>query len=115
MAFAPEKALDLMRQAHLNGRLAHAFLISGPEMADLQHLAVEAAALVNGWTAVETLDDLRKRGAVVLEPESKIRRIKIDGGCYEVYAMNERGERVEAYFHPRTFAPVPTGSKDFKG
>ena len=78
MAFAPEKALDLMRQAHLNGRLAHAFLISGPEMADLQHLAVEAAALVNGWTEVETLDDLRKHGAVVLEPESKIRRIKID-------------------------------------
>jgi DNA-directed RNA polymerase subunit alpha len=45
----------------------------------------------------------------------QIRRIKIDGGCYEVYAMNERGERVEAYFHPRTFAPVPIGSKDFKG
>ena len=45
----------------------------------------------------------------------QVRRIKVDGGCYEVYAMNERGERVEAYFHPRTFAPVPTGSKDHKG
>lgn len=38
----------------------------------------------------------------------KVRRIKIDGGCYEVYAMNEKGERVEAYFHPKTLEPVPT-------
>ena len=38
----------------------------------------------------------------------KVRRIKEDGGCYEVYALNEKGERVEAYFHPDTLAPVPT-------
>ena len=38
----------------------------------------------------------------------KVRRIKVDGGCYEVYGLNEKGEKVEAYFHPRTFAPVPT-------
>ena len=38
----------------------------------------------------------------------KIRRIKEDGGCYEVYALNDKGERVEAYFHPLTLAPVPT-------
>jgi hypothetical protein len=38
----------------------------------------------------------------------KIRRIKEDGGCYEVYALDEGGKRVEAYFHPLTLAPVPT-------
>jgi len=38
----------------------------------------------------------------------KIRRIKVDGGCYEVYAINEKGDKVEAYFHPQTLAPVPT-------
>jgi len=38
----------------------------------------------------------------------QIRRVKIDGGCYEVYAITEKGERVEAYFHPVTLAPVPT-------
>jgi hypothetical protein len=38
----------------------------------------------------------------------QIRRIKVDGGCYEVYAINEKGERVEAYFHPKTLAPAPT-------
>lgn len=54
-------------------------------------------------------------GSMLTAKGWQIRRIKIDGGCYEVYAMNERGERVEAYFHPRTFAPVPIGSKDFKG
>jgi hypothetical protein len=37
-----------------------------------------------------------------------VRRIKIDGGCYEVYALNEKGERVEAYFHPKTLEAVPT-------
>lgn len=38
----------------------------------------------------------------------KVRRIKVDGGCYEVYAINDKGEKVEAYFHPVTLAPVPT-------
>lgn len=38
----------------------------------------------------------------------QVRRIKIDGGCYEVYALNEKGERVEAYFHPKTLESVPT-------
>ncbi|HEX2828511.1 MAG TPA: PepSY domain-containing protein [Burkholderiales bacterium] len=38
----------------------------------------------------------------------QVRRIKVDGGCYEVYGINDKGERVEAYFHPVTLAPVPT-------
>jgi hypothetical protein len=37
----------------------------------------------------------------------KVSRIKTDGGCYEVYALNEKGERVEAYFHPLTLEAVP--------
>ncbi len=78
MAFAPEQALKLLQSAHENGRLAHAYLISGPEMADLHEVAVKASCLVNGWLGAETLDELRKHGAMVLEPESKIRRIKID-------------------------------------
>jgi hypothetical protein len=41
----------------------------------------------------------------------QVKRIKIDGGCYEVYALNEKGERVEAYFHPQTLEPVPTTRK----
>ena len=33
----------------------------------------------------------------------KVRKIKEDGGCYEVYATTPEGERGEAYFHPITF------------
>ncbi len=32
----------------------------------------------------------------------KIRRVKEDGGCYELYGTTPEGQRVEAYFHPVT-------------
>jgi hypothetical protein len=37
----------------------------------------------------------------------EVRNIKVDGGCYEVYALDEKRERVEAYFHPVTLERVP--------
>lgn len=40
-----------------------------------------------------------------------VRRIKVDGGCYEVYALNDKGERVEAYFHPVTFKHILTSRR----
>jgi hypothetical protein len=56
----------------------------------------------NAWVPVARLEaQLKEKGWTV-------RRIKEDGGCYEVYALTEKGERVEAYFHPLTLAPVPT-------
>ncbi len=56
----------------------------------------------SGWQPVEKLEQqLKDKGYTV-------RRIKEDGGCYEVYALNEKGERGEYYFHPVTLAPVPT-------
>lgn len=57
------------------------------------------------WQAQEKLEQILK------ERGWQIRRVKIDGGCYEVYAINEKGERVEAYFHPKTLAPVPTNPR----
>jgi hypothetical protein len=56
-----------------------------------------------------------KLAALLKEKGWQVRRIKVDGGCYEVYALNDKGERVEAYFHPRTFAPVSAGTKGHKG
>lgn len=32
----------------------------------------------------------------------EVRRVKVDGGCYEVYGATPEGDRVEAYFHPVT-------------
>ena len=33
----------------------------------------------------------------------KVNRIKTDDGCYEVYAVDDQGRRVEAYFDPKSF------------
>lgn len=55
----------------------------------------------SGWQSVEKLEaQLKEKGYIV-------RRIKEDGGCYEVYAFDEKGQRGEFYFHPVTLAPVP--------
>ncbi len=41
-----------------------------------------------------------------LEAEGwSVRRMKEDGGCWEVYGTNPEGLRVEGYFHPVTGAP----------
>ena len=34
---------------------------------------------------------------------SQIRKVKVDGGCYEAYATTPEGDKVEAYFNPQTF------------
>jgi len=36
----------------------------------------------------------------------KIKKIKVDDGCYEVYGTDGAGKRMEAYFDPKTFAVV---------
>ncbi|WP_395139514.1 PepSY domain-containing protein [Schlegelella aquatica] len=36
----------------------------------------------------------------------KVKRIKIDDGCYEVYGTDAKGERIERYFHPKTLESV---------
>lgn len=74
------------------------------------------AASAAGATGLATCDSGPKAGwqpAAKLEQQLvargwSVRRIKEDGGCYEVYALDEQGRRVEAYFHPVTLASVPT-------
>lgn len=40
---------------------------------------------------------------VKLEAEGwQVRRMKPDGGCWEVYGTTPEGQRVEGYFHPAT-------------
>jgi hypothetical protein len=56
----------------------------------------------SGWQSADMLEkQLTDKGWTV-------RRVKEDGGCYEVYALDESGQRVEAYFHPVSLEPVPT-------
>ena len=63
---------------------------SGPKSSWQPQDKLEAMLKAKGWT---------------------VRRIKEDGGCYEVYAFDEKGQRGEYYFHPVTLAPVPTKAR----
>lgn len=36
----------------------------------------------------------------------KISRVKITNGCYEVYGRDAKNNRMETFFHPRTFEIV---------
>jgi hypothetical protein len=56
----------------------------------------------SGWQPKDQLENM------LVEKGWKVRRIKVDGGCYEVYALNDEGKKVEAYFHPVTLESVPT-------
>ena len=37
-----------------------------------------------------------------------VKKIQVDDGCYEAYATNPEGNKVEAYFDPKTFELVKT-------
>ncbi len=59
----------------------------------------------SGWKSMDSLKaELTGKGW-------NIRRIKEDGGCYEVYAVNDKGQRVESYFHPVTFEHMTTTTR----
>jgi hypothetical protein len=58
-----------------------------------------------GWQSQEKLT------ASLKEKGWEIRNVKVDGGCYEVYAIDDKGERVEAYFHPVTLERVQTAEE----
>ena len=70
---------------------------------------VAAPAQVAGATGLATCDSgsQDKLSAMLKKKGWEIRNIKVDGGCYEVYAIDEKGERIEAYFHPVTLERVP--------
>ena len=74
MAFSPETALEYLRRAHDQNRLAHAYLISGAPGSGKRALAARIAALVND-TAPDDVFSSRAREIFVAQPESKSRRI----------------------------------------
>ena len=85
--------------------LVTAGLMAAAAQAGATGLATCDSGPRTGWQPVEKL-------AQALKAEGyTVRRIKEDGGCYEVYALNPKGERGEYYFHPVTLAPVPTKSR----
>ena len=49
-----------------------------------------------GWQSQEALSEK------IIAEGWQVRRVKVDGGCYEVYGTTPEGDRVEAYFDPIT-------------
>src|SRR6058998_789667 len=76
MAFSRTTAFEHLRRADKQNRLAHAYLISGPQGSGKQQLAADLASLVNG-TPVSDVFSAKAREIFVARPESKSRRIVI--------------------------------------
>lgn len=48
----------------------------------------------SGWKSMAALT------AQLVKEGWQVRKVKVDGGCYEAYGTLPTGEKVEAYFHP---------------
>src|SRR5947208_14451528 len=77
MAFTRQAAIGLLRRAHNQKRLGHAYLISGPAGSGKREVAAELASTVNGTDAVDVFSS-KAREIFVAEPESKSRRSLIE-------------------------------------
>ena len=76
MAFARTTALEFLRRAHEQNRLAHAYLITGAPGSGKEVLAAELTSLVNG-TPTKDVFSAKAREVFIARPESKSRRISI--------------------------------------
>src|SRR5215813_5114503 len=74
MAFARTTALEFLRRAYEQNRLAHAYLITGTPGSGKEALAAELASFVNGTPAKEVFSS-KAREIFIARPESKSRRI----------------------------------------
>src|SRR3954451_16912038 len=96
MPFSSKTALEYLRRAHEQHRLAHAYLITGPAGSGEEILAAQLAQLVNGTPASDVLTP-KARDIFVARPESKSRRIVIEQirdleHALQMRAANGRGK-----------------------
>jgi hypothetical protein len=80
-------------------------LLAAPALSFATGLATCESGPHSGWQPKAKLEEqLTSKGW-------KVRRIKEDGGCYEVYGIDDKGQKVEVYFHPVTLESVPLKGK----
>jgi hypothetical protein len=96
---------DMSRKVLAAVLSATAITIATVGVAGATGLATCDSGSPDGWQSQEKLT------AMLKEKGWQVRNIKVDGGCYEVYAIDDKGERIEAYFHPVTLEPVKTASE----
>jgi hypothetical protein len=84
----------MIKQLVLAASLAGLAAIATPAAATGKMTCSAPQAKWKSRTALEAR--LKKQGW-------QVRKSKVDGGCYEVYGTDPKGNRVEAYFHPVTF------------
>lgn len=90
----------MLRKVSTATLAAAVFAIAFVQVAGATGLATCDSGSPDTWQPQATLTaKLKKEGW-------DVRNVKIDGGCYEVYALDNKGERVEAYFHPVTLERV---------
>ena len=89
-----------MKNVLTTAAIAAAALLAMP--AHATGLATCDSGPQSGWQPQAKLETQLK------EQKWQVRRIKVDGGCYEVYGLDEKGKRREVYFHPKTLERVPT-------
>ena len=77
MSFAIDSAFQYLQRGHSHGRLAHAYLITGPAGSGKRELAARLIALVNGVEA-DSLDRMLGDSVRMVRPESKSRRIRVE-------------------------------------
>jgi DNA polymerase-3 subunit delta' len=88
MPFRADRALELVAQSQKLNRLAHAYLVTGPREARLEHVANRIITLIAGAKQPRTeLDDWIGHGATILRPNSKSRRISIGDDSDEIGSM----------------------------
>lgn len=77
MSFTPNQALELLKRAHVTGRMPHALLLVGDKEAGAHTLALRLAEYLDGAHA-ESLEHLIHPLVRTIRPGSKIRTITID-------------------------------------
>ena len=77
MSFAVDTAFQYLERGHSHERLAHAYLVTGPDGSGKRDLAARLIGLVNG-VEVGTLDEMLGDSVRMVRPESKSRRITVD-------------------------------------
>ena len=74
MAFTADEAFSLLQNAQANDRLAHAYLLSGPDGSGTRALAERLTGMIIGGKG----DAMKHQDVHIAEPESKSRKIVIE-------------------------------------